>query len=185
MGRKSLILTSVALATLVLSGCAVTGNKTGDNTPVPTQTFDPNLIPSVPAEDALAVDPQIFVTELGDYIFRVGDGPTWCSVNPDDKFVVCEHNETDATYDQIEPPADCKLSYGYQIKLWDKAPTGSDAGFLCASSLYADPANAQSLNTGETLTIGNLTCFVQDVTVRCDNKRGHYVVLGPEVWALG
>jgi hypothetical protein len=185
VGRKSFLLTAVALSSLVLAGCAVTPTENPTPTDIPLQTFDPSLIPTAPAEDALAVEPYIFDSGYGDYIFRVGTGPAWCSINPDEKFVVCEQNEADATYDQVPPPTDCKLSYGYQIRLDENAAAGNDASFNCASGLYADPSNAQTLNTGETLTVGDLTCFVVDATARCDNKNKHYIVLGPEVWALG
>lgn len=185
MGRKSFLVTAVALSSLFLTGCAVTPTVDPTSTEIPLQTFDPALIPSAPAEDALALEPYIFDSGYGDYIFRVGNGPTWCSINPNEKFVVCEQNEADATYDQVPAPTECKLSYGYQIRLDEKAASGKDAAFNCASGLYADPSNAQTLNPGETLTVGELTCFVVDTTVRCDNKNEHYIVLGPEVWALG
>lgn len=185
MGRKTFLLTAVALSSLILSGCAATPTVEPTSTEIPLQTFDPSLIPTAPEEGALAVEPYIFDSGYGDFIFRVGNGPTWCSINPMDKFVICEQNEADASYDQVPPPADCKLSYGYQIRLSENATEGKDARFNCASGLYADPSNAQTLNTGETLTVGELTCFVVDDTVRCDNKKNHYIVLGPAVWALG
>jgi hypothetical protein len=185
VGRKSFLVTAVALSSLILGGCAVTPTTDPTSTDIPLQTFDPALIPTVPAEDALALEPYIFESGYGDYIFRVGTGPAWCSINPEEKFVVCEQNEADATYDQVPAPTECKLSYGYQIRLNEKAASGKDAQFNCASGLYADPSNAQTLNPGETLTVGELTCFVVEATVRCDNKNEHYIVLGPEVWALG
>jgi hypothetical protein len=185
VGRKLLTIAVVGLS-LMISGCAVTPSGPSDNTPAPTQTFDPALIPTAPPSDALAVDVKVFDTGLGEYTFKVGGGPTWCTLNPTDKFALCEQNEADATYDALTPPASCKLSYGYQFQLFGTKPSkGSAAQITCASGLYADPAQAQTLNPGETLTVGDITCFVTDITARCDNKSGNYIVLGPEVWALG
>jgi hypothetical protein len=184
--HRKLLTVSLLALTLAFSGCAATGGGDVKETPSPTQTFDPSLIPTAPAEDALAVDPAIFDNTYGEYTFKVSGGPTWCTINGADGFVLCEQNEADATYDPLNVPASCKLSYGYQIKLWGSKPSsGKTADFTCASGLYADPSTAQTLNPGETVTVGNITCFVTDVTARCDNKSGNYVVLGPEVWALG
>lgn len=180
MSRKLLTIAMIGLS-LALSGCAVTPSGPGDKTPEPTQTFDPALIPTAPDEGALEVDPSVFDNGFGEFTFKVGGGPTWCTLNAEDKSAVCEQNEADATYDAPESPSSCKLSYGYQFKL-----TAGKAGQInCASGLYADPSLAQVLNPGETVTVGELTCFVSDITARCDNKAGNYIVLGPEVWALG
>lgn len=185
MGRKLLTISVFSLA-LLLSGCAVSSSGNDTPTPTPTQTFDPALIPTAPESDALAVDSKIFDNGFGEYTFKVGGGPTWCTLNADDKFAVCEQNEADATYDPLNVPSSCKLSYGYQFKLFADAPAkGSAAQITCASGLYADPSAAQTLNPGETVTVGDITCFVVDTTARCDNKKGNYIVLGPEVWALG
>lgn len=180
MGRKFLSVAVIGF-TIALSGCAVTQNPNPTDTPAPTQTFDPALIPTTPAADALAVDAKIFDNGYGEYTFKVGGGPTWCTFNGESKFVICEQNEPDATYDPLPVPDTCKLSYGYQFKLTE----GKKGEITCASGLYADPAQAQTLNPGETVTLGQLTCFVVENTVRCDNKSGNYIVLGPEVWALG
>lgn len=185
MKRKSLTALALGLS-LALSGCAATPGGSNTETPAPTQTFDPALIPTAPAEDALAVDPQVFDAGYGEYTFRIGDGPTWCTINGESKFVICEQNEADATYEPLTAPTTCKLSIGYQIKLWSTKPEkGSISEFPCASGLYADPSSAQTLNTGETLTVAGITCFTSELTARCDNESGNYVVLGPEVWALG
>lgn len=185
MHRKLLTVSLIAL-TLAFSGCAATGSNVDKNTPAPTQTFDPAKIPSTPDANALAVDPKVFDNTFGEYTFKVGDGPTWCTMNPTDDFAVCEQNEADATYDPVTAPSSCKLSYGYQMKLWGAKPSKGDISeFTCSSGLYADPSTAQTLNPGETLTVGNVTCFVKETTARCDNKLGNYIVLGPEVWALG
>lgn len=180
--RKFLTVTVIGLS-VALTGCAATPGKIPTNTnPTPVQQFDPSLIPTTAPADALKVEPAIFLTSVGEYGFRVGSGPTWCTFNPDQQFVICEQNEADATYDAVSPPSSCKLSYGYQSKLTEAGKAGT---FTCSSGLYADPAHYQSLNAGETLTVGNLTCFVTDITARCDNQNGNYIVLGPEVWALG
>lgn len=180
MGRKLLTVAAIGLS-IFLTGCAATPTGNPTDLPGATQTFDPALIPTAPEEGALAVEPKVFDNGLGEYTFKVGGGPVWCTLNGDEKFAICEQNEADATYDSLTIPDSCKLSYGYQFKLGS-----SKAGEInCASGLYADPSLAQTLNPGETVTVGDFTCFVTDVTARCDNTNGHYIVLGPEVWALG
>ncbi|MFM2025019.1 MAG: hypothetical protein RLZZ56_1032 [Actinomycetota bacterium] len=180
--RKLLTASLIGFA-LLLSGCAVT-TPTTDNGDY--QTFDPADIPTTAPTDALAVDPAVFANEYQEYSFKVGGGPTWCTINGNDHYVVCEQNEADATYDELPAPDACKLSFGYQFKLFETKPKGNDAAQIaCASGLYADPATAQTLNTGETLTVGDITCFVTDITARCDNKHENFIVLGPEVWAKG
>lgn len=184
MNRK--ILTAVVIgASLLLSGCAVTDglNNNGDDQ---FQVFDPADIPAATPSDALAVDPVVFANEYSEYSFRVGSGPTWCTINGEEKYVICEQVETDATYDALPVPDVCKLSFGYQFKLSETKPKGEDISRItCASGLYADGGSAPTLNSGETLTVGEITCFVSDITARCDNKRGNYIVLGPDVWARG
>jgi hypothetical protein len=185
VGRKLLTISVIGLS-LFLSGCAVTDGNNGNDGNQNFQTFDPALIPTTPPTDALAVDATVFDMGYGEYTFKVGAGPTWCSINIEGKFAICEQNEADATYDELPAPSSCKLSYGYQFKLFQDQPTKGNAALItCASGLYADPATAQVLNPGETLSVGDLTCFVKDTTVRCDNKLGNYIVLGPEVWAKG
>ena len=171
-------------ALVLLSGCAVTDSSNNDDDLY--QVFDPADIPTAAPGDALAVDPAVFVNEFSEYSFKVGSGPTWCTINGEFKYVICEQIETDATYDPLPVPDVCKLSFGYQFKLFEDKPTDGDTSRItCASSLYADAAAAQTLNSGETLTVGGITCFVTDITARCDNKRGNFIVLGPEVWAKG
>lgn len=178
------LLTSAMLgALLLLSGCAVTDSSNNDDQ---YQVFDPDDIPEAAPSDALAVDPAVFANEYSEYSFKVGAGPTWCTINGEAKYVICEQIETDATYDPLPVPEVCKLSYGYQFKLSEDKPKDDDAAKItCASGLYADAATAQTLNSGEALTVGGITCFVSDITARCDNQRGNFIVLGPEVWAKG
>lgn len=180
--RKLLTLALISSA-MLLGGCAATPG-TSDNGDY--QVFDPADIPTAPAADALVVPADIFDNGYSEYTFKVGTGPTWCTINGGENYVVCEQIETDATYDPLPVPDDCKLSFGYQFKLFESKPKGADAAQItCASGLYADSSTAQTLNPGETLTVGGITCFVTDETARCDNKRGNFIVLGPNVWAKG
>jgi hypothetical protein len=180
VGRKLFAVAAIGLS-LFLTGCAATPSSAPTDTPGSAQTFDPALIPTAPEEGALAVEPKVFDNGLGEYTFKVGGGPVWCTLNSDEEFAICEQNEADATYDAIEVPSGCKQSYGYQFRL-----TSGKAGQInCTSGLYADPSLAQTLNPDETVTVGDITCFVSEVTARCDSKNGHYIVLGPEVWARG
>ena len=182
MNRKLLTFSLIGFA-LLLSGCAVTPGNTDNGD---YQVFDPADIPTTPPTDSLAVDPAVFDVGYSEYSFKVGGGPTWCTINAEEKFAICEQIETDASYDPLPAPDACKVSFGYQFKLYETQPKDVDAAQItCASGLYSDPSTAQTLNTGETLTVGGITCFVTDVTARCDNKKANFIVLGPEVWAKG
>lgn len=184
MNRKFLAAALIG-ASLFLGGCAVTdgSNNNGDGQ---FQVFDPADIPASAPSDALAVDPAVFANEYSEYSFRVGSGPTWCTINGEAKYVICEQIETDANYDALPVPDTCNLSFGYQFKLSETKPKDEDISRItCASGLYADGSASPTLNSGETITVGGITCFVSDITARCDNKRGNYIVLGPEVWAKG
>ena len=175
-------------ALLALSGCASSDNGN------PVSTIDPALIPSAPPANAVQVDPANFDDGFGEWIFKVGDGPTWCTITPAESgkpaFVTCEQSEASVQYDPIQPPSDCSASYGYQIRLWGgKAAVDEgnhkQAQFTCATSSYSDPTGAKTLANAEEITVADIRCFVADVTARCDNGNGNYVVLGPRAWALG
>ena len=156
----------------------------------PTQSglpsIDPSLIPTTPPATVQDVSELPYQTSYGDYIFKVGLGPVWCSINVESQFAVCEQNEVTAQYEPIPVPSTCDFSYGYQVRLWKAQPAEGDiAEFMCAGGAYADPSNAQVLNSGDRITAAGFTCWVDDVTARCENGDGNYVVLGPRAWALG
>lgn len=188
---RTLFSTVLALGLAVaVTGCA--GAST--TTPTPTTSasesvpaIDPTLIPTAAPTDAFDVDPDLFTAAFGDYTFKVGDGPTWCTINIDNHFVICEQNEAKANYRPIAAPSDCELSYGYQVRLWAETPTDGTpvAGFVCSGGAYADPEGMYSLNPGERLVLDGFTCFVENQTARCDNAYGKFVVLGPDAWAIG
>ena len=170
---------------LTLAGCAATANPTPTPTDEPLPTIEPALIPTAPPADVIDVDPETFAAEFGDYTFRVGDGPTWCSINVDRANVLCEQSEADAKYTPIPVPSDCEFSYGYQLQLFATKPeTGKVSDFVCSGGAYADPDNAATLNSGERVTLAGITCYVVDTAARCENEEGNYIVLGPMAWAL-
>lgn len=181
--HRKLLTFALIGATLLLSGCAVAPGTTDDSD---YQVFDPADIPQALPSDALEVPPEVFDNGYSEYSFKVGSGPTWCTINAEEKFAICEQIETDASYDPLPVPDSCKVSFGYQFKLFETKPKGADAAQItCVSGLYADPAGAQTLTNGEALTVGGITCFVINDTARCDNKHENFIVLGPEVWAKG
>lgn len=186
--RLRLLLTAVAAVTLSLSGCSVTPTPTESpsETSEPTPTIDPSLIPSASPTALVTVDALQFQLPTGEYVFKVGEGPVWCTIVEDVGQVVCEMNEADAKYKPIPTPATCDYSYGYQIALRETKPEGSEiASFMCAGGYYSDPTDVLPLNSGEAVAVGAFNCFVSDVTVRCENSNQNYIVLGPKAWALG
>jgi hypothetical protein len=182
-------LTAVALAITLaigLGGCAASSD--GGASPTQTQTIptpDPALIPDAPAETITAVDAAAYDDGFGSYVFRVGDGPSWCTITTDLDQVLCEQNEAAASYATIPTPADCDGSYGYQVRLYGSQPEFGDiAGFVCSTGQWQDPAGAQVLAAGTKITAGAFTCYVKDTAARCQNESGQYIALGPKVWAI-
>ena len=118
-------------------------------------------------------------------IFKVGDGPTWCTMSEFDNFVICEHREFDAKYEQLPLPADCQYTYGYQLRLRGAPVEGSKmAEFTCANANWSDPSAAPILASGERITTFGFSCFVEKQAARCENSMGDFIVLGPDAWAM-
>jgi hypothetical protein len=187
--RKAITLISAIALALAISGCSAdegTNPSPGGSTSITTP--DPSLIPAQPGTEIKAIDPSLFDVGFSEFLFKVGDGPVWCTINADEKWALCEQNEAAAEYAPVPTPADCEGSYGYQIKLYEDSSTstladGAAAGFMCSGGYYSDSSVAQTLNTGESVTVGNIKCYVNDITARCDNTNGQYIALGPKVWA--
>lgn len=173
-------------AVLALAGCS-SPSASPTQTPDPIPSVAASLIPTAPPENVVDVDPEQFLGEFGDYTFRVGDGPTWCTINILTHSVICEQNEASAHYAPIPVPSDCDFSYGYQIQLFATAPEDGSkvADFVCSGGAYADPTDALTLNSGERVSLDGITCFVQGTAARCENESGNYIVLGPDAWATG
>jgi hypothetical protein len=187
--RKAITLISAIALALAISGCSTDGgpNPTPDGSSA-ISTPDPSLIPAVPGTDVKAIDPSLFDVGFSEFLFKVGEGPVWCTINADEKWALCEQSEAAAEYAPVPTPADCEGSYGYQIKLYEDSSTstladGAAAGFMCSGGYYSDSSVAQTLNTGESVTVGNIKCYVNDITARCDNSNGQYIAFGPKVWA--
>lgn len=168
-----------------LSGCAGDAGADPTQSGAPMPTIDPALIPDAAPADLASVDATKFDTGFGEYTFRVGDGPAWCTINHESNFVVCEQSEASAQYEPIPIPATCDFSYGYQVRLWAQAPSGSPVVDMpCSGGSYADPTGTKTLADREKVSVNGITCWVDQLNVRCDNEVGNYVALGPEIWAL-
>ncbi|MEY4986137.1 MAG: hypothetical protein RLZZ359_1023 [Actinomycetota bacterium] len=158
--RKALtILLGLSLA-ITLGACASSDGEAQnpDSSVQAIPTPDPALIPEPAAAGIPEADPAVYSDGFGDFVFKVGDGPTWCSISPESGFVLCEHNEAAASYPTIPVPATCDYSFGYQVRLWA---------------------------SGQKLSVPPFNCYVDEITARCENESGKYIALGPEVWALG
>lgn len=183
--RLSTTLITLGLA-LALAGCsspAPISTPTAD----PTPSVEPSLIPTAPPIDIVDVDPAAFASDFGDYTFKVGTGPAWCTINTTRKVALCEQSEADARYAPIPVPKDCEFSYGYQVQLFAEVPTDGSkvVDFVCSGGAYADPDSASTLNSGERISLEGITCFVEGTAARCENEVENYIVLGPDAWALG
>jgi hypothetical protein len=169
---------------LSLTGCVAESSPNESGAPAPLPSIDQALIPQEPAANVVEVNPDLFTVEYGDIIFRVGTGPTWCTISEFDNIAICEHQETAVQYEPIPIPADCDFTYGNQIKLLGSAISGEKtADFTCANSPYSDATSSPALADGEQITAFGFSCFVQGETARCTNSGGQFIVLGPEAWA--
>ena len=79
-----------------LSGCTLgadagqSANPTATQTPMVTPTVDPTLVPTEAPSTIVDVDPVQFADTYGGYIFKIGTGPTWCSIGAKAGFAICE-----------------------------------------------------------------------------------------------
>ena len=181
---KTVLTGALLVLALSLTGCTAetTPTETDGSTPLPT--IDQALIPQEAPADVVEVDPDLFLVEYGDIIFKVGDGPTWCTLSEYDDIAICEHKETEVRYEPLPIPADCLYTYGNQIKLLGSPVAGQkNADFTCANSPYSDASTSPSLADGEQITAFGFTCFVEGETARCENSTGDFIVLGPDAWA--
>jgi hypothetical protein len=181
---KSAIASALLVLALSLTGCTAetTPSETDGTSQLPT--IDPALIPQDAPADVVEVDPDLFMVEYGDIIFKVGTGPTWCTLSEYDDIAICEHKETDVRYEPLPIPEDCIYTYGNQIKLLGSPVAGQkNADFTCANSPYSDASTSPSLADGEQITAFGFTCFVEGETARCENQSGDFIVLGPDAWA--
>lgn len=173
--RKFLIVLVLALTGFALAGCSSPDNQT------------PNTqIPDKPAADAPTVNAADYANTYGGYVFGVGGGTVWCTINTKPNFVICEHREVDVTYQLPSAPASCEGAWGYQAKLWAFTPSeGKTADWYCSSGLFSDPDGIYDLASGSKITVDGITCFASEQVARCDNENGQYLVLGAEVYAFG
>ncbi len=186
--RLSTLLLLGSLA-ITLGGCSPSAG--GDETATPGSsseaipTPDPALLPDEPTDALTEVDSAQFDDGFGDLVFKVGEGPAWCTISEASGFAICELNEAAALYDPVPVPATCEYSYGYQLRIWANAPAEGDiAEFACSGGSFADASTAPILASGQKLTAGSFSCYVEDVTARCQNTVGQWVALGPEVWGM-
>jgi hypothetical protein len=186
--RKVVALGAVVLLALALSGCASEGTQSATPTAAASKpAIDPTLIPGPPPASVIQVDPANFQQSTGDYVFRIGSGPTWCTISPQFKMAICEQSEVSTLYAPVPVPASCQYSYGYQVQLKDTKPSdgGDSATFPCMGSQFSDPSGSQTLLDGQEINVAPFSCYVAVDTARCENTEGAYIVLGPKAWALG
>lgn len=181
MRRVISVIGAVALL-VALSGCASEAPNTDPgNSTTTLPTPDASLIPAAPGTEVKTIDSALFDVGFDEFLFKAGDGPVWCTVSAAESWALCEMNEAAAEYSPVPVPSDCQGSYGYQIKMY--ADPATEPGFICSGGYYSDASVAQTLNSGESITVGDITCYVNEITARCDNKSGQYIALGPKVWA--
>ena len=168
-----------------LGGCAAPAADGSSPTAMPTPTPDQSLVPTAPPAEVVDVDAETYNDGFGWYSFKVGNGPAWCTIATDMNQIICEQNEAAAVYPTVPAPADCEGSYGYQLRLWSSQPeAGATAEFVCATGQFQDPNAAQILPTGSRITVPPFSCYVEDITARCENESGQWMALGPQTWSL-
>lgn len=169
-----------------LAACAPAETSANPTQNPPVASVDPTLIPTEPPSSMSIIDAAPFLTDYGDYVFKVGTGPTWCTISPSFALAICEQNEIATLYDPPQVPETCDYSYGYQVQLWGSAqPDGSPLATLpCSGGAFSDSTKAPVLNDGQAIQVAPFTCYVRGDTARCDNELGAWVALGPKVWHL-
>ena len=181
---KTVLTSALLVLALSLTGCTAETTPAEPDGSEPLPTIDQALIPQEAPADVVEVDPDLFMVDYGDIIFKVGTGPTWCTLSEYDNIAICEHKETDVRYEPLPIPAECEFTYGNQIKLLGSAVSGqATAGFTCANSPYSDASMSPALADGEQITAFGFSCFVEGETARCENSTGDFIVLGPDAWA--
>ena len=181
---KTVLTSALLVLALSLTGCTAGTDTSGPDGSTPLPTIDQALIPQEAPADVVEVDPDLFMVDYGDIIFKVGAGPTWCTLSEYDDIAICEHKETDVRYEPLPIPTDCEFTYGNQIKLLGSPAAGQEtASFTCANSPYSDALSSPVLADGEQITAFGFSCFVEGETARCENSTGEFIVLGPDAWA--
>lgn len=172
--RKFGVLVIAAIAALVLSSCSTTAPEAKIK------------LPEKPPIETPVVNEADYADGYGGYIFRVGGGTVWCTINTTPGFVLCEHRDVDVAYEIPEAPATCDGAWGYQARLWSFQPSeGQAADWFCSSGLYSDPEEAYSLPSGSKIVVGDISCFASETVARCDNNQDQYLVLGAEIFGFG
>ena len=184
---KTAITSALLVIAISLTGCTAEVTPTNPDGSQSLPKIDPALIPQEAPAGVVEVNPDLFVVDYGaikDIIFKVGTGPTWCTLSEFDDNAICEHKEADVRYEPLPIPADCKFTYGNQIKLLGSPASGEEAAFFtCANSPYSDARTSPALADGERITAFGFSCFVQGETARCENSTGDFIVFGPDAWA--
>ena len=172
--RKFGVLLIAVITALTLSSCS--GGNDNPN----------SKIPDKPPVEAPIVNAADYSNGYGGFVFRIGGGTIWCTVNQSPAFALCEHRDVDVAYKLPATPDSCQGAWGYQAKLWAYQPSqGKIADWYCSSGLYSDPEGAFDLPSGSKIVVGDISCFAADKVARCDNMSGQYFALGAEVYGFG
>lgn len=185
--RKVLVLGAALVLTLSVAGCTSSSNGTSPSSSATAGGIDPSLVPGPAPASVISVSADTYKQATGDYVFKVGTGPTWCTISPSFKLAICEQSEVSTLYAPVSVPSSCQYSYGYQVELKQTKPTDgtNEAFFPCSGGAFTDPTGAQILQDGQAINVAPFSCYVSGQTARCQNKDGSFVVLGPKAWAFG
>jgi hypothetical protein len=111
--------------------------------------------------------------------FRSPSGNISCTLSTPGGYNEARCEVTDHAWAATEPP-DCHMNWGDRLYVTQNG----DAGFGCYHQEF--PAGEQTLEYGQTLSLGAIRCESEPTTMTCtDSSTGHYFRVSRETYEFG
>ncbi len=140
------------------------------------------LVAVVPVTATLAVSATAHADI--DFNFHSPSGNLYCDMHSGgdgNSQVTCITTERDWVAPQRSPDCSPDERWGDALSLYQ-----GTAGFQCYHRLPDDPTSGQTLDYGETLANGTITCRSEPAGMTCtDNSTGHFFRIARESYQLG